>query len=173
MRARIHAIFATVAFVLMMAGGTAAQAQYWQCAPFARVHSGIQLFGNAGGWWAQAEGKYQRGSTPAQGAVMVFKAIPSMRVGHVATVSEIVDARTLKITHANWSPINGTRGQVETDVTVIDTSAANDWSQVRVWYAPIKGMGLRNYPLHGFIYKDEAKPAAEPKLEFAGLDLAS
>ena len=47
-----------------------------------------------------------------------------MRVGHVAMVSRIVSDREIKVTHANWSVINEARGQVERDVTVVDTSAA-------------------------------------------------
>ena len=87
------------------------------------MFSGIQLFGAAAGWWNQAVGKYAQGNVPKAGAVLVFKAIGSMRSGHVATVSQIVSDRIIKVTHANWSIINGHRGQVEKDVTVIDTSA--------------------------------------------------
>ena len=150
--------------VLLMAaclGTTSAQAASWQCAPFARMISGIQLFGAAASWWGQAIGKYTQGSAPKMGAVLVFKAIGSMRSGHVATVSQIVSDRIIKVTHANWSIINGHRGQVEKDVTVVDTSAKGDWSQVRVWYAPLQDLGTRAYPAFGFIYADKgaAKPA--------------
>ncbi|MFY8142871.1 MAG: CHAP domain-containing protein, partial [Caulobacter sp.] len=31
---------------------------YWQCVPFARLMSGIQIFGDARTWWSQAAGKY-------------------------------------------------------------------------------------------------------------------
>jgi hypothetical protein len=61
------------------------------------------------------------------------------------------------IDHANWSPINGRRGQVERGVRAVDVSAAGDWSQVRIWYAPIRDLGLRANPAHGFIYSDGAK----------------
>ena len=44
-----------------------AQAQFWQCAPFARMISGINIFGNAGTWWAQAAGKFARGHMPKVG----------------------------------------------------------------------------------------------------------
>lgn len=125
-----------------------------QCVPFARMVSGIDLRGNAHTWWAQAEGRYARGDTPRVGSVMVLKAFRAMRVGHVAMVSQIVDARTIRITHANWSVINGRRGQVEENVVAVDTSANNDWSQVRVWYAPMQGVGLTSYPVAGFIYNE-------------------
>jgi surface antigen len=130
---------------------------YFQCAPFARAISGIQLFGRAADWWAQAKGLYARGTAPAKGAILSFKSTSGMRAGHVAVVSDVVNNRTIKITHANWSVINGRRGQVERDVEVVDVSAANDWSQVRVWYAPIGKVGNKAYPANGFIYKDGPK----------------
>ena len=158
-------------------GSTGAQAAPWQCAPFARMFSGIQLFGAAAGWWQQAIGKYAQGSVPKAGAVLVFKAIGSMRSGHVATVSQVVSDRIIKVTHANWSIINGHRGQVEKDVTVMDTSPAGDWSQVKVWYAPLHDLGTHAYPAFGFIYagagtvaKSAAAVAALPT-EVASLDL--
>lgn len=147
--------------VVMLAGLSAGAAnaqdwppQRWQCAPFARLASGIQIFGNAGTWWQQAEGRYERGDTPEPGAVLVFKAAGRMRYGHVAMVSEVVDARTIKVTHANWSPINGSRGKVEEDVEVVDVSEANDWSEVRVWYAPLADIGNGTHPTYGFVYPD-------------------
>lgn len=128
-----------------------------QCVPFARLASGIELFGNAHTWWDQAEGRYARGETPRVGSVMVLKAYRAMRVGHVAMVSDIVDSRTIRVTHANWSVINGRRGQVEENVLAVDTSPNNDWSQVRVWYAPMNGVGLTSYPVAGFIYNEPAR----------------
>nr|WP_226896204.1 MULTISPECIES: CHAP domain-containing protein [Polymorphobacter] len=127
-----------------------------QCVTFARAFSGIDLHGNAATWWGQANGKYEQGSAPRVGGVLVFKATGAMRVGHVATVSAIVSSREIRVTHANWSPVDGHRGQVETDVAVVDTSAAGDWSQVRVWYGPIGDLGRRDYPVYGFIYGDHA-----------------
>lgn len=128
--------------------------QRWQCAPFARLASGIQIFGNAGTWWNQADGRYERGNAPEAGAVLVFKAAGRMRVGHVAMVTGIVDSRTITVTHANWSPINGSRGQVEEDVQVVDTSPNNDWTEVRVWYAPLGEIGTSEHPTYGFVYPD-------------------
>lgn len=135
--------------------------QSWQCAPFARMFSGIELFGNAASWWDKAVGRYMRGNTPEVGSVLVFKAFKSMRVGHVATVSEVISARMIKVTHANWSIINGRRGQVEKDVTVVDTSEKGDWSKVKVWYAALKDVGQTAYPVYGFIYKDGAAKSAD------------
>lgn len=149
------ALFATV----IAAGPALAQSAYLQCAPFARAESGIQLFGNARDWWAQAAGRYARGNSPRVGAVMQFSATRAMPVGHVAVVSQLVADREVLLTHANWSPVNGRRGQIERNVRAIDVSAAGDWSQVRVWYAPINDLGLRANPVAGFIYP-EADTAA-------------
>lgn len=136
---------------------------HWECVPFARAVSGVQIFGDAHTWWKQAEGRYRRGYKPRLGAVMAFIPTGRMTLGHVATVSEVIDDRTLLITHANWSPIGGRRGQVERDVQVIDVSADNDWSAVRVWYGPNAALGGNAWPVHGFIYPDKA-PAVVPTL---------
>lgn len=149
----MRAIVGSMLLACMAVAPTAANAQMLQCAPFARMFSGIQLFGAAAAWWDQAAGKYLRGNSPVIGSVMVFKAIGSMRSGHVATVTQVVSERVIKITHANWSIINGRRGQVERDVTVVDASPRNDWSQVKVWFAPIGAVGNKAYPVNGFIYK--------------------
>ena len=69
-------------------------------------------------------------------------------------VSQVLTDRVVQITHANWSPIEGSRGKVEKDVTVIDVSANGDWSQVKVWYDPNRDLGGSTYSVHGFIYPD-------------------
>lgn len=135
----------------------AAAAGYLQCVPFARAESGVDLFGNAESWWSQAAGRYERGNAPRVGAVLSMPGTRAMPHGHVAVVRKILSDREILIDHANWSPINGRRGQVERGVRAVDVSAAGDWSQVRVWYAPIGDLGLRANPAHGFIYSDGAK----------------
>jgi surface antigen len=131
-----------------------AAAQFWQCAPFARAVSGIQLRGNADSWWGQAAGRYERGHAPKAGAVLAFAATHRMRVGHVAMVQEVVGDREVLLTHANWSR----RGRVERNVRAIDVSPANDWTQVRVQFGG--AMGTTSYPTKGFIYSGHA-PSAE------------
>ncbi len=145
----------------MTVAPTAASAQTIQCAPFARMFSGIQLFGAAASWWNQSVGRYLRGNSPEIGAVMVFKAVRGMSAGHVATVTDVVSERVIKITHANWSVINGRRGQIEHNVTVVDASPRNDWSQVKVWFAPIGKVGNTAYPVNGFIYKKGGTSTAQ------------
>jgi surface antigen len=126
---------------------------YWQCVPFARLVSGIQIFGDAWTWWSKALGHYQTGKTPEAGAVLVFKPTGRMRLGHVAVVSQVLTDRIVQVTHANWSPYEGSRGKVEHDVTVVDVSTKGDWSQVKVWYNPIGDLGTTVYPTYGFIYQ--------------------
>lgn len=132
------------------------QAQALQCVPFARDNSGVDIRGNAHTWWGQAAGKYARGNTPKVGAVLSFKSTRAMPLGHVAVVSKIINDREILISHANWSPINGRRGQIERNVKVVDVSANGDWTSVKVWYAPIRALGLRANPTNGFIYKGKA-----------------
>lgn len=127
---------------------------YWQCVPFARLMSGIQIFGDARTWWSQAVGKYDVGFVPKTGAVLCFKPTGRMTLGHVAFVSQVLTDRVIQVTHANWSIIEGDRGQIEQDVTVVDVSPAGDWSQVKVWYDPIRDLGTTVYPTNGFIYQN-------------------
>ena len=143
---------------------------YWQCVPFARLISGIQIFGDARTWWDQASGKYEKGSTPRAGAVLCFKPTGRMTRGHVAVVSNVLTERVVQITHANWSRIGGTRGQVEKDVTVIDVSPSGDWSEVKVWYESAGDLGTTTYPTHGFIYQDreaQLMAASDSKVAYA------
>ncbi len=154
MRAFVGALGATV--LLCLCPMSVAAESYWQCVPFARLMSGIQIFGDAHTWWEQAAGRYQTGFTPKAGAVLCFKPTGRMRMGHVAVVSQVLTDRIIQITHANWSIIEGARGQVEQNVTVIDVSPAGDWSQVKVWYDPTRGLGSTVYPTYGFIYQDDA-----------------
>jgi len=127
---------------------------YWQCVPFARLLSGIQIYGDARTWWGQAIGKYETGRDPRLGSVLAFKPTGRMQLGHVAVVSQVLTDRVIQITHANWSRIGGARGQIEKDVTVIDVSPSGDWSMVKVWYDPIRDLGTSTYPTHGFIYQN-------------------
>jgi surface antigen len=136
---------------------SASELPYLQCVPYARQVSGIAIYGDAWTWWDQAAGRYERGYRPRIGAVMAFKPHGNMRLGHVAAVSRVIDSRTVLLRHANWSPINGRRGQIEDDVRAIDVSPGNDWSEVRVWYGPIQAIGGTAWPVAGFIYNRPVK----------------
>ncbi len=154
---RTRALLGSLAVVAVMtlAPVTGAAADtYWQCVPFARLVSGIQIFGDAYTWWKQALGRYETGFQPKAGAVLCFKPTERMRLGHVAVVSQVLTDRIVQITHANWSPIEGSRGKVEKDVTLVDVSPSGDWSQVKVWYDPNRDLGGSTYMTEGFIYPD-------------------
>ncbi len=157
-RASLGALF--VAAVVAFAPGGAFADDYWQCVPFARLVSGIQIFGDAWTWWSQAAGKYQTGFVPKAGAVLCFRPTGRMRLGHVAVVSQVLTDRVIQISHANWSLIDGDRGHVESNVTVVDVSPSGDWSQVKVWNDPSHNLGTTVYPTYGFIYQDAATAAS-------------
>lgn len=168
MRKRTRASLGSIALavVIALAPGGAFAEDYWQCVPFARLVSGIQLFGDAWTWWSQAAGKYETGFVPKAGAVLCFKPTGRMRLGHVAVVSQVLTDRVIQITHANWSLIDGDRGHVEQNVTVVDVSTKGDWSEVKVWNDPSRDLGATVYPTYGFIYQDAAT-ATSAKLDAA------
>ena len=152
-------------------GGGSDLPPYLQCVPYARQVTGIQIRGDAWTWWSQAEGRYARGARPRIGAVMTFSPHGKMELGHVAAVSKIIDSRTVLLRHANWSPINGRRGQIEDNVRAVDVSPDNDWSQVRVWFAPIRNLGSTAWPVQGFIYPKRVDKAPKgARLIDAGSD---
>ena len=108
------------------------------------------------------------GFQPKTGAVLCFKPTQRMRLGHVAVVSQVLTDRIVQITHANWSPIEGSRGKVEKDVTLVDVSPEGNWSQVKVWYDPSRDLGGSTYPTYGFIYQDaQAKVLASSSISNA------
>jgi surface antigen len=149
------AVAATLGFFAVGATPSAARADdpYWQCVTFARMFSGIQIFGDAWTWWTKANGHYAKGSTPQSGAVLVFRPQGAMRLGHVAVVSQVLTDRVIQVTHANWSVIEGSRGKIEKNVTVVDVSPRGDWSEVKVWYDPRRDLGTTSNSTYGFIYQ--------------------
>ena len=118
-----------------------------QCVPFARENSGIELSGNAGTWWDNAEGLYERGAKPEVGSILNFRATGRIRMGHVAVVTNVVDGRHIQIDHANWA----SPGRISRDIDVVDVSPANDWTAVRVELDHTNEFGSV-YPTYGFIY---------------------
>ena len=116
------------------------------CALYARGETGVALYGSAGGWWDEADGRYERGHVPAVGAILVFKRTQRIPSGHVAVVSKIISAHEILVDHANWY-----RGTVSRGMSVIDTSSGHDWTSVAVMDLP-SGMHGSDYPTYGFVY---------------------
>ena len=118
-----------------------------QCAPYAREHSKIKIYGDAYTWWDQADGKYPRGSAPQKGSILVLHNYAGADRGHLAVVRTLVSSREIRVDHANW--LND--GSIYVNNPVLDVSSANDWSQVRVFNLQTGGWGIRVYPVRGFI----------------------
>ena len=130
-----------------------------QCVPYARSHSGVNIFGNANTWWVKAAGVYARGNTPLLGSVMVLGGYARNR-GHVAVVHSIDSAREIHIDHANWLD----DGAIYVNDPVMDVSADNDWSQVKVWNIRTGTWGTKTYTVQGFI--GPGRDAGSPLVSF-------
>lgn len=150
------ALAATLGFFTLAPAQVQAKDPYWQCVTFARMFSGIQIFGDAWTWWRQAVNSFRTGASPETGSVLVFRPHGRMQAGHVAVVSDVLTDRVIRVTHANWG---GSRGKVEENVTVVDVSREGNWSSVKVWYNPINNLGTTAYPTYGFIYNSAADAA--------------
>jgi hypothetical protein len=128
-----------------------------ECAPFARELSGVRLWGAAADWWWEAGNRYTKTDTPSVGSVLVFRRSGRLPDGHVSVVSQVLGRRQILVTQANW-----VHHRVSQDQPVIDVSAANDWSVVRVWWPPSGEMGVSDYPAYGFIRAE--RPASHDQL---------
>lgn len=117
-----------------------------ECVPYARARSGIGIMGDAYTWWNTAAGRYQRGSLPLVGAVLVLRKTDRLRRGHLAVVAAVVGQREIRVDHANWQA-----DALITGMAVIDVSPRNDWTQLRFWNKDARMWG-RIYPAAGFIY---------------------
>lgn len=122
------------------------------CVPYARSATGMAISGNGGHWWYNAAGLYARGDRPEPGAVIAFPGSGGMRAGHVGVVERVVGQREITIHHANWGGPGIRRGSVMHGVSVVDVSASNDWTAVRVQAGHDNATFGRIYPLQGFIY---------------------
>ena len=137
---------ALVFCALFMIAGFAETASAQYCVRYVRSLTDFDVRGDAWAWWHNAEGVYARGHVPAEGAVLVFSRSRGMPLGHVSTVSAVVDSRTILVDHSFGGPV------LWRDMPVIDTSANNDWSRVRVWSGPADRLGSTDFPISGFLY---------------------
>ena len=124
------------------------------CAEYARARSGLAMFGDAKYWWARAKTLYSRAKTPVENAVLVFKVTSRLKLGHVAVVTRVVSNREIRVDQANWQ----NHGEIDHSTPVMDVSARNDWSQVRVWDMKSSQFG-RVYPVSGFIFQPVIRQA--------------
>ena len=122
------------------------------CVPYAREVTGMEIKGNAKDWWGNAAGIYARGRMPEPGSVLSFRGTARMRLGHVAVVTKVVDARKVIVNHANWRGPGAVDGNIFIGIPVIDVSPHNDWSEVRVGLGHTGEYGGTVYPTNGFIY---------------------
>jgi hypothetical protein len=125
------------------------------CVEYARAVSGLAIFGDAKTWWTKAKTLYARTARPLEQAVMVFSGSARLKSGHVAVVTNIVSPREIRVEQANWM----NKGEIDHATKVMDVSARNDWSKVRVWDVPSHAYGSRIYAISGFIV-NQVRPAA-------------
>jgi hypothetical protein len=118
-----------------------------QCVPYARAHSGIQIYGDAYTWWNKAAGHFERASAPSPGAVLVLANYAGPNHAHLAVVHDILSTREIRVDHANW--LND--GAVYVNDPVVDVSQNNDWSLVKVWNVRTENWGVKTYTVRGFI----------------------
>jgi surface antigen len=130
----------------------------WSCVPYARARAGILLRGDAWTWWGAAGGRYERGRAPRAGSVLVLMRTSRLPQGHLAVVSRVVSPREVRVDHANWAS-GAAKGMVSKNQPVLDVSAANDWSLVRVWHPRNEAWGASNYPSYGFIHQTASTAA--------------
>jgi surface antigen len=120
---------------------------HFYCVEYARLRSGLEIFGDAKTWWARAKNLYDEITTPAADAVMVFSTSSRIRKGHVAVVTKVISPREIRVDQANWQ----NHGEIDKNTPVLDVSRANDWSEVRVWDTRSGQYGGHVYRISGFI----------------------
>lgn len=140
---------ARASYAMHVAAGKRGATRFYgiSCVPYARQVSGIEVTGNAWEWWQNAAGEYARGDRPEVGSVLNFRSNGRMRLGHVAVVTKVINAREVIVDHANWQ----SAGRISRGIAVVDVSEANNWSAVRVELGR-EGTFGSVYPTYGFIY---------------------
>jgi aspartate 1-decarboxylase len=71
-------------------------------------------------------------------------------------VTDIVSPRQIIVDQANWQ----NHGEIDHDTPVLDVSADNDWSKVRVWDMRSGQFGTHVYAISGFIAKELTRQAS-------------
>ncbi len=125
---------------------------HFYCVEYARVRSGFAIFGDAKTWWRSAKNIYDEVTAPVADAVMVFSGSKRITRGHVAVVTQIIGPREIRVDQANWQ----NHGEIDRNTPVLDVSAGNDWSKVRVWNIDTGQFGAHVYAISGFIARSAA-----------------
>lgn len=123
-----------------------------QCAPYARQHSKVALYGDANTWWDQAKGRYARRDYPTLGAIMVLYQYAGPSRAHVAVIRNIDSDFEIRVDHANW--LND--GRIYLADPVRDTNRDGSWQSVNVYNMQTGHWGSRTYAVQGFIGPDRA-----------------
>ena len=78
--------------------------RWWECSDINHDYSNYPALctGNAEDWWAYNDG-YERGSTPALGAVLCLADGPFSGLGHVAIVEEIHPDGSITVSDSAWN----------------------------------------------------------------------
>jgi surface antigen len=126
--------------------GHSRKAAAGNCALYARAVTGVDLFGAAGSWWREADGRYQRGQVPVVGSILVFRRTGAIPSGHVAVVSKVIGQSMILVDQSNWY-----HGRVTLGTPVVDTSPNHDWTTVTVMNIASGQFG-RDNPTFGFVY---------------------
>lgn len=150
---RFVGLLGVLLLVLAIDLATATKAHAAACVFWVRQLTDMSLRGDAWQWWDAAAGRYERGANPTVGSVLVFKRARSLSRGHVSTVSRVIDRRTVEVDHS-WLTDN----RLYRGMRVVDVSARNDWTEVRVWHPRINDLGSTVYPTFGFVQPDRPRP---------------
>ena len=148
---RVLIMFFGILPLLAACGGGRSYHGSLQCAPYDRKITGVELQGAAYSWWYQSRGKYYRTKRPEPGAILVFRKTSRLPYGHVSVVKKLQDSRTIIVDHANWEA-----QRIDHKAPIIDVSSRNDWSLVRVWWAPTGKIGVKRYATYGFIIPNKS-----------------
>jgi hypothetical protein len=150
---RLTTLLGILALVFVFELATASRAHAAACVYWVRQLTDLSLRGDAWQWWDAAAGRYDRGQAPTMGSVLVFRKARGLSRGHVSTVSRVIDRRTIEVDHS-WLADN----RLYRGMRVVDVSARNDWTEVRVWHPRLNDLGSTVYPTFGFVQPDRPRP---------------
>ena len=155
---------AVAAAVSLVPTARAAADTYWQCVPFARLVSGIQIFGDARTWWKQAIGRYETGGQPKPNgiptgeieATIALNSVPggsplrTELVGNERANSGECPKRQAKKRLVDDGEARKERGAARGGMKYQDDANGNGAHKRTGDQLPAKADGLRRCDLHGW-----------------------